>query len=92
MRFGDAYKPPQAFAPQVENGLIPRGRWAQSNRPLPNPQIAFLSVEDVMKVALRTGYRGWCSVEVFDGGPEGSQVRADPWGNRVAMRWWLMSE
>ena len=31
----------------------------------------YLPVVDVAKAVLETGFRGWFSMEVFDGGPEG---------------------
>jgi sugar phosphate isomerase/epimerase len=30
-----------------------------------------LPIEEVAKAVLRTGFRGWFSMEIFDGGPEG---------------------
>ena len=32
----------------------------------------YLPVTEVTKAVLRTGFRGWFSMEIFDGGPDGS--------------------
>lgn len=32
----------------------------------------YLPVVDVAKAVLKTGFRGWFSMEIFDGGPEGT--------------------
>ena len=72
LQISDAYRPPKPLDPNPdENGLRPRGRWSMSLRPVPFDG-GYLPVVDVTKAVLNTGFRGWFSMEVFDGGPEGS--------------------
>lgn len=71
LQISDAYKPISPLTPEPdESGLRPRGRWSMSLRPLPFDG-GYLPVVDVTKAVLQTGFRGWLSTEVFDGGPEG---------------------
>lgn len=72
LQISDAYKPPAplASAPDAESGLMPRGRWSHDFRPLPFGD-GYLPVVQVAKAVLGTGFRGWFSYEVFDGGPNG---------------------
>ncbi|TKA75811.1 hypothetical protein B0A49_05222 [Cryomyces minteri] len=70
LQISDAYKPKEPFKNEVgEDGLRPRGRWSHDFRPLPFE--GYLPVVKVTKAVLKTGFRGWFSYEVFDGGPEG---------------------
>ena len=72
LQISDAYKPKKPFDPHPdESGLRPRGRWSSSLRPVPFSG-GYLPVVDVTKAVLKTGFRGWFSMEVFDGGPDGS--------------------
>lgn len=72
LQISDAYKPKKPLDPEPdESGLRPRGRWSSCLRPLPFDG-GYLPVVDVTKAVLRTGFRGWLSTEVFDGGPDGS--------------------
>ena len=72
LQISDAYKPPRPLHPNPdESGLWPRGRWSMNLRPVPFDG-GYLPVVDVTKAVLKTGFRGWFSMEVFDGGPEGS--------------------
>ena len=72
LQISDAYKPKEALNPDPdEAGLRPRGRWSSCLRPVPFNG-GYLPVVDVAKAVLRTGFRGWFSMEVFDGGPDGS--------------------
>jgi sugar phosphate isomerase/epimerase len=69
LQISDAYK-----VSPLENatvaGLRPRGRWSHDYRPMPYDG-GYLPIEDVAKAVLKTGFRGWFSMEIFDGGPEG---------------------
>ena len=72
LQISDAYKPKEPLEPQPdENGLRPRGRWSSCLRPLPFDG-GYLPLVDFTKAVLKTGFRGWLSTEVFDGGPDGS--------------------
>jgi len=71
LQISDAYEVPEPFSPEPdEQGMRPRGRWSHDFRPLPYNG-GYLPVVDVTTAVLRTGFRGWFSYEVFDGGPEG---------------------
>ncbi|KAL8663306.1 MAG: hypothetical protein Q9202_003942 [Teloschistes flavicans] len=71
LQISDAYRPGRPLEPEPDaEGLRPRGRWSMCLRPVPFDG-GFLPVGDVAKAVLRTGFRGWFSMEVFDGGPEG---------------------
>ena len=71
LQISDAYKPKQPLDPKPdENGLRPRGRWSSCLRPVPLDG-GYLPVVQVAKAILQTGFRGWFSIEVFDGGPDG---------------------
>jgi len=69
LQISDAYKPQEAFETAVIDGLRPRGRWSHDFRPLPFE--GYLPVVNFTKAVLKTGFRGWFSYEIFDGGPEG---------------------
>lgn len=70
LQISDAYKPKQPFSKDVDkSGTKPRGRWSHDFRPLPFQ--GYLPVVDFAKAVLQTGFRGWFSYEVFDGGPDG---------------------
>ncbi|KAI0455823.1 3-dehydroshikimate dehydratase [Xylaria acuta] len=67
LQISDAYKmdPPLDSEPD-ERGLRPRGLWSRDHRPLPFDG-GYLPVKDFLDAVLATGFRGWLSVEVFDG-------------------------
>ncbi|KAN0077604.1 Xylose isomerase-like, TIM barrel-containing domain containing protein [Elaphomyces granulatus] len=73
LQISDAYKP----VPPIENrvtidGLMrPRSRWSHDFRPMPYAAGGYLPVENVVKAVLRTGFRGYFSMEIFDSGPDG---------------------
>ena len=69
LQISDAYRPPEPLSRDVENEMRPRARWSQSFRPMPDK--GYLPVVDMGSVVLRSGFRGWFSVEIFDGGPDG---------------------
>jgi sugar phosphate isomerase/epimerase len=67
LQISDAYKMDPPFSPEPdERGLRPRGRWSHDYRPLPFDG-GHLPVVESTKVVLGTGFRGWFSIEVFDG-------------------------
>ncbi|KAI9814808.1 MAG: hypothetical protein M1827_003074 [Pycnora praestabilis] len=70
LQISDAYLPHPLLSPHEEDGLRPRGRWSHDYRPMPF-QGGYLPVVAVTKAVLRTGFRGFFSVETFDGGREG---------------------
>jgi len=71
LQISDAYRmDPPIENKADENGLRPRGQWSHDYRPLPYDG-GYLPVEDFTKAVLHTGFRGWFSMEIFDGkGPE----------------------
>lgn len=72
LQISDAYKPKQPFSKGPdESGTRPKGRWSHDFRPLPFNG-GYLPVVEVTKAVLKTGFRGWFSYEVFDGGPDGT--------------------
>jgi sugar phosphate isomerase/epimerase len=77
LQISDAYKVPQPFnAERDASGLLPRGRWSHDFRPLPYNG-GYLPVVDVARAVLKTGFRGWFSYEVFDGGADGKAMDVD---------------
>ncbi|KAH7037155.1 3-dehydroshikimate dehydratase [Microdochium trichocladiopsis] len=67
LQISDAYKmDPPLEDKEDKDGLRPRGQWSHDYRPLPYDG-GYLPVEDFLKAVLGTGFRGWLSVEVFDG-------------------------
>ena len=71
LQISDGYKVPQALKDERDDdGLLPRGRWSHDFRPLPYNG-GYLPVADVARAVLNTGFRGWFSYEVFDGGKDG---------------------
>ncbi|TRM64745.1 xylose isomerase-like protein [Schizophyllum amplum] len=72
LQISDAYKPalPISKAFDEERGLRPRGVWSHDFRPVPFAG-GYLPVVDVAIAVLRTGFRGYFSMEVFDSGAEG---------------------
>lgn len=70
LQISDAYhvQPPLVPRPEPndDTGLRPRGRWSHDYRPLPYDG-GYLPIADFTRAVLGTGFRGWLSVEVFDG-------------------------
>jgi sugar phosphate isomerase/epimerase len=67
VQISDAYK----MTPPIDNkpdhsGLRPRGQWSHDYRPMPYDG-GYLPVVDFTKAVLATGFRGYFSVEIFDG-------------------------
>jgi len=71
LQVSDAYKMTPPIANEIDkDGLRPRGQWSHDYRPLPYDG-GYLPVEDFTRAVLGTGFRGWFSMEVFDGqGPQ----------------------
>jgi len=70
LQISDAYKPAKPIERKEVDGLRPRGRWSHDFRPMPYDG-GYLPIEEVAKAVLKTGFRGYFSMEIFDGGPEG---------------------
>ena len=71
LQVSDAYKPKEPLdSKSDERGMRPRARWSSCLRPVPFDG-GYLPVVDFTKAVLNTGFRGWLSTEVFDGGPSG---------------------
>lgn len=70
LQISDGYRVPEPLEKKVINNLQPRGRWSHDWRPQPYDG-GYLPIEEVSKAVLRTGFRGWFSMEVFDYGPDG---------------------
>ena len=72
LQISDAYKPPEPFSKEAdENGMRPRARWSAAYRPAPGAPGGYLPVVEMAKALVETGFRGWFSLEIFNGGPEG---------------------
>ncbi|CAJ2504560.1 Uu.00g119540.m01.CDS01 [Anthostomella pinea] len=71
LQISDAYKmDPPLEAKADSEGLRPRGQWSHDYRPIPFDG-GYLPVKDFLNAVLKTGFRGFLSVEVFDGkGPD----------------------
>lgn len=84
LQISDAYKPREAFKKEDVDELRPRGRWSSAWRPLPYE--GYLPVIDFAKAVLKTGFRGWFSYEIFDGGPDGQgrDYELRPWAEATA--------
>ena len=77
LQISDAYKLDEPLSKEAdESGLRPRGRWSHDYRPMPFDG-GYLPVVEVTKAVLRTGVRGWFSVEIFDGGKDGKGKKYD---------------
>lgn len=67
LQISDAYR----MSPPLKNekdasGLRPRGQWSHDYRPLPYDG-GYLPIAHFVEAVVATGFRGWFSVEVFDG-------------------------
>lgn len=77
LQISDAYKPASGpFEDKTIDGLRPRGRWSHDYRPMPYSG-GYLPIEEVARAVLQTGFRGWFSMEIFDGGPDGKGKKYD---------------
>ncbi|KAL2015116.1 hypothetical protein VTK56DRAFT_6290 [Thermocarpiscus australiensis] len=68
LQISDAYRldPPLDATASPGTGLRPRGQWSHKHRPLPYDG-GYLPITDFVRAVLSTGFRGWLSIEVFDG-------------------------
>ncbi|RBR26463.1 uncharacterized protein FIESC28_00757 [Fusarium coffeatum] len=67
LQISDAYKmDPPIEDVKDQSGARPRARWSHDYRPLPCDG-GYLPVQDMVAAVLKTGFRSWLSVEVFDG-------------------------
>jgi sugar phosphate isomerase/epimerase len=67
LQISDAYRVQPPLERKVdESGLRPRGRWSHDYRPLPYDG-GYLPITGFVEAVLATGFRGWFSIEVFDG-------------------------
>ncbi|KAJ5189437.1 hypothetical protein N7491_005768 [Penicillium cf. griseofulvum] len=71
LQISDAYKVSPPFEDKVIGGLRPKGRWSHDYRPMPYDG-GYLPIEDVARAVLKTGFRDWFSMEIFDSGPQGT--------------------
>ncbi|KAJ3528431.1 hypothetical protein NM208_g10202 [Fusarium decemcellulare] len=66
LQISDAYKmDPPIEDKKDSSGSRPRARWSHDFRPLPCNG-GYLPVQDILAAVLKTGFRSWLSVEVFD--------------------------
>ncbi|PWY65214.1 xylose isomerase-like protein [Aspergillus heteromorphus CBS 117.55] len=72
LQVSDAYRPHERLEKGQLDGMDPRARWSHSYRPVPYGG-GYLPVEEVGRAVLGTGFKGWFSVEVFDGGRDGEE-------------------
>jgi sugar phosphate isomerase/epimerase len=84
LQISDAYKMDPPLDKELdERGLRPRGRWSHDYRPLPYDG-GYLPVVEVTKAVLGTGFRGWCSIEVFDSqGPKKYPDDMEPYAKKA---------
>ncbi len=77
LQISDAYKPAKPLSKDTdESGLRPRGRWSHDYRPMPFNG-GYLPVVEVTRAVLNADFRGWFSVETFDGGADGKGKEYD---------------
>lgn len=77
LQISDAYKlVPAPLQKGDIDGERPRARWSHAFRPMPY-RGGYLPVEAVTRAVLRTGFRGWFSMEIFDGGSRGEGEEHD---------------
>ena len=67
LQISDAYRMSPPLKDEKDpSGLRPRGQWSHDYRPLPYDG-GYLPIAHFVEAVLATGFRGWFSVEVFDG-------------------------
>lgn len=72
LQISDAYKMDPPIPDKLGKvGKRPRAQWSTASRPMPFADGAYLPVVEMANGVLGTGFRGWFSVEVFDGGRDG---------------------
>jgi sugar phosphate isomerase/epimerase len=84
LQISDAYKMESPIKDELDqSGTRPRGQWSHDYRPLPYDG-GYLPVEDFTRAVLNTGFRGWFSMEVFDGkAPEKYPERMGPYAHQA---------
>lgn len=93
LQVSDAYKPSKPLEDKAIDGMPPLGRWSHDYRPVP-PQ-GYLPVAEVAAAVLKTGFRGWFSMEVFDSGPsgEGKEYKLNDFANNaMKSHKWLLEQ
>ncbi|GMG28360.1 unnamed protein product [Aspergillus oryzae var. brunneus] len=76
LQVSDAYKPVRPIEGKMIDGAWPRARWSHDYRPRPYGG-GYLPIEPVGRAVLKTGFRGWFSMEIFDGGADGEGKEYD---------------
>ncbi|RAK96116.1 sugar phosphate isomerase/epimerase family protein [Aspergillus ibericus CBS 121593] len=76
LQVSDAYKPLSPFENMTIDGARPRALWSHNFRPMPY-RGGYLPIEEMGRAVLKTGFRGWFSMEIFDGGKTGKEQPAD---------------
>jgi sugar phosphate isomerase/epimerase len=76
LQISDAYKVSPPLEDKTVGGLRAKGRWSHDYRPM-RYSGGYLPIEDVARAVLRTGFRGWFSMEIFDSGPQGTGKKYD---------------
>ncbi|KAJ5513329.1 hypothetical protein N7463_002881 [Penicillium fimorum] len=71
LQISDAFKVSPPLEDKTIDSLRARGRWSHDYRPMPYDG-GYLPIEDVARAVLKTGFRGWFSMEIFDSGPQGT--------------------
>ncbi|KAL7940193.1 xylose isomerase-like protein [Trichoderma barbatum] len=73
LQISDAYKmnPPICYGKEK-----PRSIWSHDYRPLPFDG-GYLPIQDMVNAVLRTGFKGWLSIEVFDSEPKDGMLIED---------------
>ena len=72
LQVSDAYRPPEPLSAEPDaSGMRPRARWSAAFRPMPGKAGGYLPVVEMARAVAKTGFRGYLSVEIFDGGPDG---------------------
>lgn len=67
LQISDAYRANPPLSKDTDRGgLRPRGRWSHDSRPLPYDG-GYLPLGPCVQAVLKTGFRGYFSIEVFDG-------------------------
>ena len=61
-----------------ESGLRPRAQWSSCLRPMPYDG-GYLPIVEMARAVMKTRFRGWWSMEVFDGGPDGTRMAREEW-------------
>lgn len=83
LQISDGYKmSPPIEDKNTEGGLRPRGQWSLKHRLFPYDG-GYLPVEDFTNAVLRTGFRGWFSLEPFDGKASEKYGEMEPYAKKA---------